>query len=323
MRSIGRRSLGALAVAGLAAGAARAAEGFPNRPIRLVVPRAPGGGSDILARVLAPALGARLGQTIVVENRPDATAIVGAEAVAHARPDGYTLYVADNSFYQNPAIIPSLPYDTIRDFSAVTMLAQAPVVLLVNKMVPARSLAELVAHAKANPGKLTFASGGVGASTHLAGVLFNLRAGTDLTHVPFRSSGPALNALLAGQVTMQYGGLASARALIEAGTVRALALTGDHRDPAVPDIPTFTEAGVPGVDIMSVWGIHAPADTPLEIRRVLRDALAAVMQEPALNRRLHELGYDPIGNTPEEHQRQTERLVAQWIEIGKRVRLTE
>jgi tripartite-type tricarboxylate transporter receptor subunit TctC len=316
-----RRSLAALAAA--FAAPAAAAQDYPTRTIRLVVPRAPGGGSDNIARVLAAPLGARLGQTVVVENRPDATAILGAELVARAAPDGYTLYLADNSFYQNPSFIPHIPYDTIRDFAAVTMLAQAPVVLLANPAVPARTVAELVAYAKANPGKLSYASGGVGASTHFAGVLFNLRAGTEIVHVPFRSSGPAVTALLGNQVQLQFGGLSSARPYIEAGTLRALAVTSARRDPLLPDVPTFAESGLPGVDITSVWGIHAPARTPIAIRRALRDAIVATMQDPPVHRRLRELGYDPVGNTPEEHQRQTEQIVALWIDVAKRVNLNE
>jgi tripartite-type tricarboxylate transporter receptor subunit TctC len=315
-----RRSLAALAAA---FAAPAAAQDYPTRTIRLVVPRAPGGGSDNIARVLAAPLSARLGQTVVVEHRPDATAILGAELVARAAPDGYTLYLADNSFYQNPSFIPHIPYDTIRDFAAVTMLAQAPVVLLANPAVPARTVAELVAYANANPGKLSYASGGVGASTHFAGVLFNLRAGTEIVHVPFRSSGPAVTALLANQVQPQFGGLSSARPYIEAGTLRALAVTSARRDPLLPDVPTFAESGLPGVDITSVWGIHAPARTPIAIRRTLRDAIVATMQDPPVHRRLRELGYDPVGNTPEEHQRQTEQIVALWIDVEKRVNLNE
>lgn len=303
-----------------APGFARAQEEYPSRVIRFVVPRAPGGGSDILARTIAPAVGTRLGQTIVVENRPDATAIVGAELVARSRPDGYTLYVADNSFYFNPAIQPRLPYDTLADFSAITMLAQATVVLMLGPAVPARTLDELIAYGRANPGRLSYASGGVGASTHFAGVLFSLQAGLQTLHVPYRSSGPALAALLSGEVSMNFGGFATAGQLIRAGTVTVIAKTTPG---AGPGIPTFAEAGLPGVDVGSLWGLHAPAGTPLEIRRKLRDACAVVMTEPAMNARLKELGYEPICNTPEEHQRQTAEIVARWVEIGRRVNLNQ
>jgi tripartite-type tricarboxylate transporter receptor subunit TctC len=318
-----RSMLKALVGIGLASGGA-SAQDSQARPIRLVVPRAPGGGSDNLARVLAGPLRERLGQTVVVENRPDATGIIGAEVVARAQPDGLTLYFSDNSFYQNPAFLPHIPYDTIRDFTAVTMLAQSPLILIVNPAVPARDLRELIAYARANPGKLSFASGGVGSSGHFAGVLFNLRAGTDMTHVPFRSAAPALTALLGNQVQLQYGGISSARPMIEDGRVRALAVSGRTRDPAVPDVPTVREAGLEGLEeILSTWGIHAPAGTPIAVRRRLRDAIVATMAEPGVAQRMKDMGYTPVGNTPEEHQRQTEALVALWIDVGKRVNLNQ
>ena len=323
MRINRRTFLTALLGAALAERAAWAQDS-QTRPIRLIVPRAPGGGSDNLARVLSGALKERLGQTIVVENRPDATAIVGAEVVVRAKPDGLTLYLSDNSFYQNPAFLPHVPYDTIRDFTAVTMLAQSPLILIVHPDVPVRSVKELIAYAKANPGKLNFASDGIGSSGHFAGVLFNLHAGTDMTHVPFKSAGPALAALLGNQVQLQYGGISSARPLIADGRVRALAVSGRTRDPAMPEVPTVREAGLEGLEeILSTFGIHAPANTPLTVRRRLRDAIVATMAEPAIAQRMREMGYTPVGNTPEEHQRQTEELVALWIDVGRRVELNK
>lgn len=323
MTRLHRRSLVALAAASVALARPGLAQDYPTRTIRIIVPRAPGGGSDNIARVLAPPLSERLRQTIVVENRPDATAIVGAEFVSRAAPDGYTLYLSDNSFYQNPAIIPNIPYDTIRDFAPVTRLARAPVILIVHPSVPATTVQELIAHAKANPGRLNYASGGVGSSTHFAGVLFNLRAGTDITHVVFRSSGPALTALVAGQVQMQWGGISSARPMVEDGRARAIAVTGKDRDPSMPNVPTLEESGLAGVDITSVWGLHAPAGTPMEIRRKLRDAIAATMQEPAVNQRLRGMGYAPVASTPEEHARETAEFVALWQDIAKRVNLKD
>ncbi|MGH8429456.1 MAG: Bug family tripartite tricarboxylate transporter substrate binding protein, partial [Solimonas sp.] len=230
-------------------------------------------------------------------------------------------YLSDNSFYQNPAILDSLPYDTIKDFTAVTMMAQAPVVLLVHPDIPAKTLPELIDLAKKK--NLTFASGGVGSSTHLVGVMLNLKAGTNIVHVPFKSSGPALLALLGGHVSMQFGGLSTAPPYIKEGKVRAIAVTGDHRNPFLPDVPTFQESGIKGADVTSLWGLHAPPGTPIEVRRAMRDAVGAVMREPALARKLAESGYEPILNTPEEHQAQTTALVNQWIEVGKKVNLKE
>jgi len=311
--------LGGLALA-MAIGDA-AAQAYPSAPIRLIVPRGPGGGSDTIARLVAPGLAEKLGVPVLVENRPDATAVIGAELVAQAKPDGYTFYVSDNSFYQNPAVLPKVPYDTIKDFTGVTMFAQGPVVLITHPSVPAKTLKELLELAKKQ--NLSYASGGIGSSTHLVGVMVNLKGGVDMTHVPYKGSGPALNALLGGHVSMQYGGLSSALPHIQKGTVRALATTGTARHKSIPDVPTFTEAGLPDVDVPSIWGLHAPAKTPIEVRRKVRDAIVAVMSAPAMTARMNELGYEMIGNTPEEHQAQTEKIVNTWLEVGKRVNLRE
>lgn len=310
---------------GVAAGAAwstrDARADYPDRTLRAIVPRAPGGGTDILARLMAPGIQERLKQSFIIENRADASTVVGSSAVAQAAPDGYTFLHTDNAFYQNPAILKTLPYDTIKDFSGVTMLAQAPVILIINAAVPAKNLGELIAYARANPGKISYGSGGVGASTHLAGVLFNLSAKIDIVHVPFRSSGPALDALLGGHVTMNFGGISSARAFIEDGKLRALAITGPKRDPGLPDVPTFAELGVP-VDITSIWGVHMPASTPLDIRRKLRDAMVDTMRTPQVGKRMAELGYEIIGSTPQELDQQTRQLVSFWLDVSKRMPLT-
>ena len=320
---IGKRKLLAATAYLLVAGAtaAGAQPKYPSEPIKIVVPRSPGGGSDILARLLAPGLEKKLGVPIIIDNRPDATAVLGATIVAKAKPDGYTFYLSDNSFYQNPAILDSVPYDTIKDFTAVTMMAQGPVILIVYPDVPARTLAELIEVAKKD--NLTYASGGVGSSTHLVGVMVNLKAGTNIQHIPFKSSGQALIALLGGHVSMQFGGISSAAPYIKDGKVRAIAITGDQRDPSMPDVPTLQESGLKGADVLSVWGLHAPSGTPIEIRRTMRDAVAAVMRDPETARQLAERGYQIVANTPEEHQAQTDALVTQWIEVGKKVNLKE
>ncbi len=315
-----RRGLLAGAAGVAMAGRARAAT-YPSESIRWVVPRAPGGGTDILARLVAPGLEKKLGVSVIVDNRPDAAAVMGAAIVAKARPDGYTFYASDNSFYQNPAILDSLPYDTLKDFTAVTMLAQGPVILLVHPDVPAKTLPELIALARKT--QLTFASGGIGASTHLVGVMLNLQAGTNITHVPFKGTGPALIALLGGHVTMQFGGISSAIPYLRDGKLRAIALAGDHRDSNVPDVPTFQESGLKGADVLSIWGLHAPPGTPIEIRRTMRDAIGEVMRDPEVAKKLVERGYETLVNTPEEHQAKTAALVNQWIEVGKKVNLKE
>ena len=297
------------------------AQSYPSAPVKIIVPRSPGGGSDNITRLLGPELEKKLGQSVIIENRPDAAAVLGAELVAKAKPDGYTVYLSDNAFYQNPAVLPSVPYDTIKDFTAVTMLAQGPVILIVHPSVKATTLKELIDLAKKE--KLTYASGGIGSSTHLVGVMMNLKAGIDITHVPFKSSGPAMNALLGNHVNMQFGGISSARPHVESGKVRAIALTGAKRDAAMPNVPTFQESGLAGADVTSVWGMHMPKGTPVEVRKALRDAVVAVMREPEMTKKLADRGYDIIGNTPEEHQKMTETLVNQWIEVGKTVNLKE
>ena len=311
--------LGALLASGLARGADTAP--YPARPIQVIVPRAPGGGSDNLARILAPAMQKRSGHAFVIENRPDASAVVGAVAVAQAQPDGHTVFLADNAFYQNPAVLGSLPYDTLRQFAGVTMLAQGPVILVTHPSLPARDVKELVQYAKDHPGKVSYGSGGIGASTHLAGVLFDLAAGVQTTHVPFKSSGPAMQALLGGHISMQWGGISSARQHVESGKIRAIAVTGRRRDPSMPNVPTFEEAGLKGVDMTSIWGIHAPAGTPLAVRRALRDMLVEVMRQPEATAKLAEQGYDILGTTPEEHDAETRRLVNFWVELGKKIKL--
>ena len=298
------------------------ADTYPSRTIRVIVPRAPGGGSDIIARLLSQGMQQKSGQSFIVENRPDASAVVGAVQVANAMPDGYTVFLSDNAFYQNPAVMRKLPYDTLKDFSSVTMLAQGPVILVTHPSVPATDLNTLVQYAKANPGKLTYGSGGIGASTHLAGVLLNKAAGIDTVHVPFRSSGPALDALLGGHISMQFGGISSARPQIESGKIRAIAVTGRRRDPSMPNVPTFEESGLKGVDMTSIWGIHAPAGTPLAVRRRLRELLVEVMRTPEVTKRMNDQGYDIIGTTPEEHDAETRRLVSFWLDLGTRVNLS-
>ena len=320
---IGKRKLLASTAGLLMAGASsgRAQAKYPSEPLKIIVPRAPGGGTDILVRLIAPALEKKFGVPIIVDNRPDATTVLGAQLVTKAKPDGYTIFAADNSYYQNPAVLDSLPYDTLKDFTTITMMAKGPVILIVHPDVPAKTLPELIALSKRT--NLTYASGGIGASTHLVGVMLNLRAGTNIQHIPFKGSGPALLALLGGHVSMQFGCISSAAPYIKDGKVRAIALANDHRDSTLPDVPTFQEGGVTGADVASVWGLHAPPGTPIELRRILRDAVAEALRDPETVKKLIERGYETIANTPEEHQAMTATLVNQWIEVGKKVNLKE
>jgi tripartite-type tricarboxylate transporter receptor subunit TctC len=321
MRSM-KACLGALAALLLLSTTATA-QPYPTGPVTFIVPRTPGGGSDIIIRTLAPELSKKLGVTVLIENRPDSAAIIGAQMVAQSKPDGYRLYLSDNSFYQNPAINNALPYDTIKDFTAVTMLAEGPVLMVANPNVPAKTLREVIELAKKEPDKYTFGSGGIGSSTHLIGVLLNLEAGTRIRHIPYKSAGDSVAAVIGGHVSYQFGGISSARVHAESGKVVPIALTGSKRNPAMPNVPTMEETGLKAVDVTSVWGVHAPAGTPLAVRQKLRDALAAVMAEPEMTKKLNSLGYTPIGNTPEEHQAMTERIVNRWVALSKKVNLSD
>jgi tripartite-type tricarboxylate transporter receptor subunit TctC len=219
------------------------AQTYPTRPIRLVVPFGAGGGTDNLARIIEPYVGKALGQPLIIDNRPGAGSVIGMDAVVKSTPDGYTLVVTDSSIAVNPSLQKNMPFDTLRDLEPVSLLATAPVILVAHPKVSARALAEFVTLAKAQPGKFSYASGGNGSSTHLGGELLKLVAGIDVIHVPYKGTGPAMNDLIGGHVDVMFSGISSARPHLEAGALRALAVTGEKRNPAVPDVPTFAEAG--------------------------------------------------------------------------------
>ncbi len=311
---VSRRNLFAIAGAAALTGHAHAQAGFPSRPIRLVIPFGPGGGTDNLIRILEPYVSRTLGQPLVIENRAGAGGIVGTEIVARAEPDGYTLVALDSTFVINPGLFPTLPYDSARDFAPVTLLAQAPVVLLAHPSVPVTTLPELIALAKARPGTLAYASGGNGAPTHLVGEMLKAEAGIDLTHLPYRGTGPAMNDIIAGHVPLGVNGLSASAAHIEAGRVRALAVTGDARAAAFPDVPTFRELGLPGVDLYTHWGVLTRAGTPAANIGKLAQAFNEAVQRPDLRDRLLQLGYVPAGTGPEQYaetiRRETARITA-------------
>jgi tripartite-type tricarboxylate transporter receptor subunit TctC len=303
MPQIGRRATTAatLAVAATPYGAWAQQQSFPNRPIRVIIPFGPGGGTDNLVRVIEPHVSRALGQQLVIENRPGGASVIGTEIVARAEPDGYTLMGVDTTISINPGLFPRLPYDTLRDLAPVCLLARAPIVLVVHAGFAARSMAELVAMAKAQPGTLSYASGGNGSPTHLAGEMLRFAAGIQITHLPYRGSGPAMNDVVAGHVPMTFNGLSASGPQIQAGRVRALAVTGDRRAPAFPDVPTFAEAGLPDVDVFTNWGILTRAGTPAPIIDRLATALGEAVRRADLAPRLNEMGYIPYGGGPAEY----------------------
>ncbi|HKA44444.1 MAG TPA: tripartite tricarboxylate transporter substrate binding protein [Burkholderiales bacterium] len=290
---------------------------YPLRAIRIIVPLAPGGGTDNLTRIMAPKMTGLLGQQIVVENRAGAGGQIGTELVARAAPDGYTLLNTDTSFSSSPSLFSRLPYDPVKDFAPVSLLASSPVALVVHPSVPARTLKELLALAKIRPRDFNFAMGGLGTGTHMGVAQFKAVTGIDIVAIPYKGGGPASADVLAGQVTMMFAGPSSITQHVATGRLRALAVTGDQRLPAMPDVPTFRESGMSGVDSGSYWVALAPAATPRDIIALLSATMVKVLQMPEVRQRLIELGYQPLGSTPEELSANLRSEMAKWARTVK------
>ena len=312
-------ALGALM--GFAAPLAAQAQGYPERPIKFVVPYPPGGGTDVIARIVQPRLQAVLGQSIVIENKGGAGGSLGTDIVSKAAPDGYTVLFTLSSHTINPAIFPKLPYDTLKDFEPVGTVASLPQLLAANPGVPVRTVADLVAQAKAAPEKFSFASVGNGSPGHLAGELMKQVAGVDIVHIPYKGTGPAMADLLGGHVNMQFSGISSARPHVDAGKLRALVVTGRQRNPAMRDVPTFEESGVKGVDADSYWGLYAPSGVPAPVLATLNRAFGGAMRSAALADRLADLGFIPIASSPEEGTRQMRAMIARWTEVVDKAKI--
>jgi tripartite-type tricarboxylate transporter receptor subunit TctC len=296
-------------------GGLASAQNYPDHPIRVVIPYAPGGGTDIIFRMISPDASAVLGQPIVVDNRPGGSTMIGTGVVSRAATDGYTLLATDSAILINPGLFKAqLPYDTLKDLKGVTMMATAPALLVVNPSVPAKDLAELIALAKSKPGVLNYASGGVGTAPHLTAELMKLAAGIDIKHIPYKGTGPALTAVLGGQVDMAFLGISTAGPYVASGQLRAIALTGEQRNPNMPDVPTFAESKLE-VNGSSYWGIYAPAAVPKPIIDQLNRAFSQALHKPENEKRLAELGYTPIANSAEDHTAQFRTMVNQWTTV--------
>ena len=290
----------ALAAAAIAIPAQASAQTFPSKPVRILVGSAAGGGTDIISRLLAAKLSDAWGQPVVVENRTGASATIAADLVAKSPPDGYTVVMAvPNSHTIGPWIM-KLPYDVQKDFTPLTLAAQVPHVLVVGLQVPATSMAELVALAKANPGKLNFSSSGIGASQHLAGELFNLVAGVKVVHVPYKGSAAAMTDLVGGQVTMSFDTTASSIGQIRAGKLRALAVAALHRAAALPQVPTTAEAGFAGVEMVTWYGLFGPPGLPRTLADKWQQDVARSLLLPDVKERIASLAGEPGGNRPDE-----------------------
>jgi tripartite-type tricarboxylate transporter receptor subunit TctC len=319
-----KKAAAALAVLALAAaaGAAGAQERFPARPIRLVVPYPPGGNVDITARLLAPGLGEALGQSIVVDNRSGAGGNLGANLVAKASPDGYTLLMGSSGpLAINPIVIRETPYDSLKDFAPISRVHVVPLVVLANAKVPVATVEQLIARAKAEPGRLTVASAGTGTTNHLALELFSVMAGVKLLHVPYKGSGPALAELLGGQVQFMFDQLTSSIGYIRDGRVRVLAVTGAKRSAALPEVPTLAESGLAGYEASTFIGVLAPGGTPRAVVERLNAAVRKAMASAALTERLRELGTEPGSSSPEAFARTIRDELAKWRDVVKRAGL--
>ncbi|MEP7330414.1 MAG: tripartite tricarboxylate transporter substrate binding protein [Betaproteobacteria bacterium] len=291
---------------------------YPSKPIRLVVPFPAGGTTDILARAAAQKLTVSTGQPVVVDNRPGAGGNIGAELVAKAAPDGYTLLMGTVGTHAiNPSLYARMPYDHQRDFAPVILVAGVPNVLVINPAVPANSVQELIAYGKANPGKLNFASSGSGTSIHLAGELFKTMSGVQMTHIPYKGSSPAIADLLRGQVQIMFDNLPSALPQIKAGKLKALAVTSAQRAPALPDVPTIAEAGLPGFEATSWFGILAPAGTPKDVIAKLNTEVAKWLATPEARDKLAAQGANAAGTSPEDFARHIAAETIKWQKVVK------
>ena len=313
LRRLRRAAVAVLAL--LAVSAPTHAE-FPDRPIKIVVPYPPGGTTDLLARAIAPRLSERLHQPVVVENRAGAGGVIGAQAVSKSTPDGYTLLfgtVATHGIL--PALQKPAPYDPLKDFAPITLVAYTPNVLLVDPAVPVRNVAEMLALAKAKPGTLNFGSTSQGGSPHMSGELLKTMAQIDLLHVPYKGGGPMLIDLIGGQIQLGFDNLPSAIAHVRSGKVRALAVTTAKRWPSAPEIPTLAEAGVPGYEASAWFGLLAPGATPKPVVELLQRHVAAILRLPEVEKQFFEQGAEPGGNTPDEFARMIAAELQKWAKV--------
>jgi tripartite-type tricarboxylate transporter receptor subunit TctC len=313
-RALGLLALGLGAI--VAPGLARAQPAdWPARPIRFILPFPPGGGTDILGRLIAERLTAGLGQPVVTENRGGAGGNVGAEAAAKSPPDGYTIVLVAPSLAISPSLYSKLNYDPVKDFAPVSLVATVPNVMITNPSVPAATLKEFIALAKSKPGEMNFGSGGSGTSNHLAGELFNIVAGVKLVHVPYKGVNLAMQDVLSARVQLVFIGIPAAAPHIKAGKLRALALASAQRSAVLPDVPTADEAGLPKFEVTTWYGILAPAGTPRPVVARLNGELGKIMHSPELKDRLEALATDPLTSTPEEFADLIRREIAKWSEV--------
>ncbi|MDP9931919.1 tripartite tricarboxylate transporter substrate binding protein [Variovorax paradoxus] len=313
LRAIPRSLAGAaLLLAGLSAYAGT----WPEKPVRLVVSYPPGGTVDAVARIIAPKLSAKLGQPVVIDNRGGAGGAIGGDLVAKSAPDGYTVMLDASNHAQNPALR-KMPFDTLRDLAPVSLLVKVPNVLVVNPSAPMKSVADLIAQAKAKPGGINYASSGNGSAQHLAGELFASMAGVQITHVAYKGGGPALTDVMSGHVPVFFASLASSLPFIQGGKLRALAVTGKTHSPALPQLPTVAEAGLPGYEVYEWNAVFVPAGTPAPVVERLSKEFAATLKDPEVRTRLEALGAEVIGSSPAELDSFRRAEIVKWTRLAK------
>ena len=300
---------------------AAGAQNYPVRPIRLVAPFAPGGGTDISARILAEGLTQAYNQTVVVDNRPGAGSVLGCEIVARSTPDGYTLLLGNISMAFNAALYKKLPFDTLRDFIPISLVTDQPNILVAHPSLPARSFKEFIALARSQPGKLTYASAGTGAGTHLAMEMLIMSQSIDLVHVPYKGTGPALTALLGNQISVFFSTFASALPHVKAERLRAFAVTSTKRAPTLAEVPTVAESGVPGYEYSTWYGLLAPAGTPRAITDKLNQTTVAVLDAPDYRQRLLAQGMDPVPSTATHYSAYLKSETAKWTKVVRAAKL--
>ena len=292
------------------------AQAYPSKPVRLIVPFAPGGTTDVLARLVAQKLAEAIGQQFVIENKPGAGGNIGTELAAKSPADGYTLVMSfDGTMAINPNTYAKMPYDAQKDLAPVANVAQVPLLMVVHPGVPARTVAEFVALAKASPGRINYSSAGHGSTGHLMGELFRSRAGIDLVHVSYKGGGQAVQDLLGGQIQMLVTALPTVEGHLKGGKLRALAFSSARRVPGAPDVPTLAESGYPGLEVLSWYGILAPAGTPLEIVRRLNAEINRILQAPEIRDRLAALGAEPTGGSPEQFGQVIRADTLRWAKV--------
>jgi tripartite-type tricarboxylate transporter receptor subunit TctC len=295
-----------------------AAQPYPAKSIRFIVPFPPGGSADILARAIGQKAGEGLGQSFVVENRPGAGTAIGAEALAKSAPDGYAIMIGTVSSHAiNPALNPKLPFDPVKDFTPIALVASIPFAMVVHPSVPAKTVQEFVELARARPGTLNYSSAGSGTSNHLAGELLRSMTGIDIVHIPYKGSAPALNDLIAGQVSMMFDLVLTATPHVRSGAVRGLAVTGAQRSSALPGLPTVAESGIPGYEVSAWFGIFAPAGVPQPVVQRLNAEFVKALQQPDLRQRLASQGAEPLTSTPAEFSAYLASEIDKWAKLVK------